>query len=207
MNVPIHIDTMFGAGGSLYHLPEGLYVAEGAAVSVAYTDQSVGLVGGSAQIACNSGKYSRLQADPTLERAKSGMKGRSYVAIPTWNGLDQQTVTLAAGAEASLEITIPPDSHFEVHQISYVSSGQFNIDIVDETKGESIINAPSNTHYMIPSLLMCGNGMHPYRLREPRIIFAGQRLLVNLQDTSGLAAGNILWLTLGGVALAPKMWM
>lgn len=202
MNSPIHIDTIFGNGGQMYPLPQGLYLDENRALSLTYTDLSNG--SNSAQVAFNAAKYSQLQQDANLARVKQRLQMSQYLSMPFWYTFDQGPVTLTALQQQQIEIQIDPAFHFEIHQLSFKSTGTFSINIVDLAKGESIINAPSNTNYAIPHLLLCGNNQYPYKYSEPVMVFAQQKLLVTLQDTSN--ASNTVWLTLGGKAIATKQW-
>jgi hypothetical protein len=218
MNAPCHVDTIFGNGGQLYPLPEGLYVDESRALTVVFTniDTTPLPVRNKARIAAIGSKYTKLYNDPYLARIKQRMKQKQYLSIPYFYTLEDTTVQLGPLGSAQREIAIGVDHHFEIHQISWVSDGPFALDIVDLTKGESIINAPSGTHYQIPNTLMCGIGQEPFRFHEPILIFAEQRLLLTLQDLSGIPIdppvpppvnfGNRIYITLGGRYVSTHEW-
>lgn len=205
MNVPMHIDNIFGHAGLMYPLPEGLYVDENRALSVTFQSLA-GAVATAGRIVAVGAKYSQLQLDPQLQRVKERMNKSQFLSTPFFYGLDATQAALTAYATTQFEITISNAHNFEIHQLSYVSTGTFNIDIVDVTKGESIINAPRSAHYGVPSLLWFGNGSYPYRFHEPIMVFGGQRLLVTLTDTSGLKSGNTVYLALGGKAVKVRTW-
>lgn len=202
MNSPCHIDTIFGTGGLMFPMPEALYLDENRSLSIAYTDLSG--AGATVRAALSAAKYSQLQQDANLARIKQRLDSGQYLSMPFFYTFDQGSVALTALQTSQLEIQIDPAYHFEIHQISFVSTGSFSINIVDEAKGESIINAPSNTNFPIPHLLLCGNASHPYRYSEPILCFAQQKLQVTLQDTSG--AANTIFLTLSGKAITTKKW-
>lgn len=202
MNSPCHIDTIFGPGGQMYYLPEGLYVDEDRAMSAMFTDLSG--AENHARITAVGGKYTQLQQDPTMRRIKDRLKSSQYLSMPYFYTLDSGSKTLTGLQALDTEIMIANQMNFEIHQIGFVSTGSFNLDIIDLTKGESIINAPSGSHYLIPHLLMCGDTGYPFRLHEPVMIFGGQRLLVRLQDTSG--SSNQIFLTLGGKLVKIRQW-
>lgn len=203
MNSPLHISTLFGPGGSMYPLPEALYCDEDRALSVVFTNLDTESAANTRIVAVGA-KYTKLQEDPSLVRVKERLKDSQFDSIPYWYGLDKTKASLSAFQSAQYQITIDGSHNFEIHQLSYFSNGTFSLDIVDLTKGESLIQAPRGTHYETPNLMLCGNGSYPYRLNEPVIVYGGQRLLVSLTDTSG--AGNTVYLTLGGRALKIRKW-
>lgn len=201
-NVPLHIDTLFGPGGQMYPLPEGLYTDEDRAFSVAFTDLTGGGTG--SRICCVGAKYTQLQADPSLARVKQRLKASEFLSTPQFYGVNDGKVILPKYTTAQYTIQITGGQNFEIHQLSAVSTGSFALNIVDMAKGESIINAPRNGNYALPSSLFVGNGSYPYRFHEPILTFGGQTILVTLTDTSG--SDNTIYLTLGGVALKVRKW-
>lgn len=201
-NVPLHIDTIFGPGGQMYPLPEGLYSDEDRALSVTFTD----LTGnGTLSRICSVGaKYTQLQADPSLERVKKRLQASEFLSTLQFYGLNNGKASLTAFQQQQFTIHIDGGKNFEIHQLSAFSTGSFLMNIVDLAKGESIINAPRNGNYPLPASLFVGNGNYPYRFHEPIMVFGGQSLLVTLVDTSG--SPNDVFLTLGGVALKVRKW-
>lgn len=211
MNAPIHIDNMFGPGGNMYPLPEGLYLDETRAASVIFTDLTG--AGTLARIVACGAKYTQLQGDPSLSRIKERLKDSQSLSIPYWYTLNDGPAVLTPLQTAQFVIEIFGDHNFDIHQFSAVSTGQFCINIVRLTNGESIINAPRGTNnlgagssitYPIPSVMLMGTNQYPYRLHEPALVFAGERLLVTLIDTSGSA--NTIYLALGGVGIKVRDW-
>ncbi|WP_196301014.1 hypothetical protein, partial [Streptococcus pneumoniae] len=79
------------------------------------------------------------------------------------------------------------DHHFEiskgylvVENLGVVEDCTWDIDIVDVSKGESIIDAPQNVNYPISGDLIFGNAQFPYNWYVPRLVQVGMRLLVTL---------------------------
>ncbi len=202
-NVPLHIDTVFGPGGQMYPLPEGLYVDEDRAMSATFTNLDADNPTNS-RIAIVGAKYNQLRQDPSLQRVKERLKAAEFLSAPQWYGLNDGSAPLTAFQTRQFVIEINGGSNFELHQLSAVSDGDFLINIVDMAKGESIINAPRNGNYPVPASLFVGSGSYPYRFHEPIIVFGGQNLLVTLVDVSG--DDNTVYLTLGGVNLKVRMW-
>ena len=210
MNSPCHIATIFGPGGEMYPLPEGLYIDEERALSVTFSNLGAQT---NVRICAVGAKYSQLEMDPQLRRVKERLAISQFLTSPYFYTFDSGYATIPPLTTIQVEIEIGAQHNFEIHQLSAVSDGTFNLDIVDLNKGESIINAPRGTHYGLPSTMFLGSGAHPYRLHEPIIIFAGQRLLVTLTDTANAAIlpppapqGNRVFLTLGGNAIKARMW-
>ncbi len=201
-NSPLHIDTVFGPGGQMYHLPEGLYVDEDRALTAMFTDLSG--APNHARITGVGAKYTQLQQDPALVRIKDRLKASQFLSMPYFYTLNNGFTDLTGLQSREIQIEIANQHNFEIHQIGFSSTGSFNLNVVDLTKGESIINAPSGANYGIPHLLMCGDTGYPYRFHAPILVFGSQRLLVTLQDTSG--AANRIFLTLGGKLVKIRLW-
>lgn len=213
MNAPCHIDTIFGPGGNMYTLPEGLFIDEQRALSVICSsvvdilpdpppDPTL------ARIVAVGAKYSQLEQDPQLARIKERLSISQFISTPYFYTINGGFADIHSLQTTEVEIEIGTQHNFEIHQFSAKATGTFSLDIIDVTKGASIINAPRGTHYAIPSTMLLGDGSHPYKLHEPVMVFAGQRLLVTLTDTSGLDSQtpNRVYLTLGGRAIKPRMW-
>lgn len=201
-NTPIHIDTIFGQGGQMYPMPEGIYVDEARAMSADFTS----LTGGDtlSRICAVGAKYTQLQQDPSLKRVKDRLEATEFLSVPQFYGINDGKAVLTKYQTLQFQMQIDGSSNFEIHQLSANSTGDFLLNIVDMAKGESIINAPRNGSYPLPASLFVGDGSFPYRFHEPVLVFAGQTLLITLVDTSG--AGNTVYLTLGGVGLKVKKW-
>lgn len=202
-NVPIHINTIFGSGGQMYPLPEGLYIDEDRSMMIDFTNNNES-DGYNLRVCAVGAKYTQLQQDPTLARVKERLKSSQMLSKPQFYGINDGVAVVPPFSELSFQIEIQNDQNFELHQLSAVSTGSFLLNIVDMAKGESIINAPSGANYPLPSELFVGDGRYPYRFHEPILIFGGQHFTVTLVDTSGLE--NSIYLTLGGVALAQRQW-
>jgi hypothetical protein len=202
MNVQQHIDNIFGDGGRPYYLPETLIVDELRALNAAFLD-----ISGSANAVwpvAHAARYLQIQNDPRLVMMRRRMESRQYLSLPYFYGLDNTFKTLSAGGTANEVITIANDHHFEIHTIQIQSSDSFKLNIVDVAQKESIISGPSGVDYEVEYSLISGNGQYPFKLHEPRMIFAGQKLVVSMTELSGKS--NTVYLTLGGRAIATKMW-
>lgn len=206
MNAPIHIDNMFGPGGQMYPLPEGLYVDENRALSVVFSDLVPGAGAKKVQITGNAAKYSQVTKDPTLARIRERLRTSQFLSMPYWYTTDSGRVTLPALGSAEVTLQIGFDHNFEIHQLSLVSDGELAVNMIDMAKGESIINAPSNSQYGVNSRLWFGQGGFPFRFHEPVMVFSTQSLLIQLQDLSGLKAGNNVYLALCGRRITVKGW-
>lgn len=182
------------------------YVNAGADVAATATGGTAAGVptANQARIAAPAAKYSKLQFDPGLQRIKQRMQAKEYLSSPYFYTLDSGPETLTGLQSVSRQITISSEFNFDIHQITVLSSGRFSLDIIDLTKGESIIQAPSNSHYLVPDRILCGDNQYPFKLAMPWMVFSGQRLEVQLQDTSGGA--NTIWLVLGGSAMRVNKW-
>ncbi len=201
-NVPLHINTIAGSGGEMYPLPEGLYIDEDRAMTAEFTDLTGS--GTNARICLVGAKYTQLQADPSLARVKERLKASEFLSSPQFYGINDGKASLTAYQTAQYTIQVQGGQNFDIHQLSKVSTGDFLINIVDMAKGESIINAPRNGNYPLPSTLFFGDGSYPYRFHEPILTFGGQTLLVTLVDVSGSA--NDIYITLGGIAYKVRQW-
>lgn len=202
MNGSVHIDTIMGTGRQPYRLPEALYLDELRSLQITFTDISG--APNTVRVAALCSRFLAQQVDPAMERIRNRLNNRQYLSTPYWYTLDEGPITLGIGATATPQITIGQESHFQLMQMSAVSTGLFDIDIVDTQRGESIISGPQDVHYPIGSDLILGNGNFPYRFHEPRLFQVGQRLVVTLTNRD--AAPNTIHLTLGGRALAVRMW-
>lgn len=206
MNAPIHLDCIFGTGENLtfkpYRLPEALYLDEGRSIVVFLTNLT----------AVQANVYLGMQCermlnpvDPQLsaEEEKRRAAERTYRSLPYFYTVDGGVITLTASATAQKVVTIDQDNHFQLFQLSATSTGTFTIDILDATTGESIITAPQGRHYEIDSRMLFGTNQFPFRFHQPRMFRAGQKLIVNVTDTS--VAGNDIYLAMGGRAIARSM--
>ena len=207
MNGGIHIDTIFGSGQQPYWLPETLYLDELRSLIMTFTDISG--AGNAVRPNFSAGRYLSLQIDPYMEKIRKRLEQRQYMAVPyfyTWDqGLVNGGVTVGALATAQFTITVGQSEHFQIHTLTGVQTSiNYDINIVDTSRGESIIDAPNNTSRAVSAGLVVGTANFPFRFHTPRLIQIGQQLLVTLTDRSG--APNTIHLTLGGRAITDKMW-
>jgi len=203
MNRAVHIDTIFGNGQRQYWLPETLYLDELRTMIASFTD----LQGGANRAALNMGgcRYLQLQVDPYMEEIRSRLENRQYMTTPYWYTLDNGDVTIPAGTTVQETITVGQRCHFQLCNMTAVATSMaFDINIVDISRGESIIDAPGNSNRAISAGLCIGNANYPFKFHESRLIQVGQKLLVTLTDRSGF--DNRVHLTLGGKAIENMMW-
>jgi hypothetical protein len=203
MNRAVHIDTIMGTGQQPYMLPEALYVDELRSLVVAYTDLSG--FANTIRFAGLATRYLHRQYDPTMERIRQRLAERQFLSMPYWYTLDQGSISVAGGATVQQVITIGQDHHFQIMQITGTSTRPYDINIVDPNLGESLFSAPQDQNYAIGSELVVGSANFPFRFHEPRLVRAGQILLVTITDRGGVAP-NVINLTLGGRTLALRMW-
>lgn len=210
MNKSCHVDTIFGqylngAGVNCrrpYPLGEALYVDEQRQVIFIATDISNATNSFRPEMVAQR-MLSRI-IDPTVKQARAKMDKRQYLTLPYFYTFDTGQQVLTAGQTVTATITVGQDSHFDLMQISAISTGVFDFDIVNIATGESIISGPQATNFPLSSNLITGQGGFPFRFHEPRFIELGTKLQVTLVDRSG--AGNTIFLTLGGRALSDRMW-
>lgn len=202
MNGACHIDTIFGSAQKPYYLPEGLYIDEGRALKVVITD----LTGfqNNVRLLMNTQRYLNIVSDANLEKAKERLKAREFLTLPYFYTFDNGPVTLTALGTSTQSISLLPNFHFQLFQLTSVSTGLFTLDIIDGNTGSSLFDAPQGTHFEVSSGLVCGNGNYPFKLHEPRLYMASQKIIVKLTDRSG--APNTVHLTLGGRNIADRMW-
>ncbi len=195
MNAPCHINTIFGSGLQPYYLPQGLFLDENHAIEVYMSDLS----GSTNTIRLNAGcsRARKPVMDLSGKMARERLLRRQYVSMPFFMTLDTSFVALTSGGTGNGIFSIPADFSFELHQISYISSGIFNVDIFNQATGEALVNAPNGVHYEVPNTLLLGSGSFPFRLHEPWLIGPGQKLIASLTDTS--AGDNTVYITLAGV--------
>ena len=202
MNVKQHVDNIFGNGQRPYILPETIVIDELRTMNANFLD-----ISGSANSiwpAAHASRYLKIEHDPRLKQMRRRMEMRQYLSLPFFYGFDGTFVTLTGSGTGEEVITIANDAHFEIHTIQAQSTGTFKMNIVDVNQRESIISGPNGTDFQINASMISGNAQYPFKLHEPRMIFAGQKLVVYLTDTSG--STNTVYLTLGGRAIANRMW-
>lgn len=212
MNGAVHVDTIMGSLGLPYRLPEALYLDELRSLIFMFTNLNTTLVNAIRPVAQCSRFLTQL-IDDDLTRIRKRMEQKQYLSVPYWYTFDQGPVDVAGGATAQATITVGQDHHFEFSKLSVVvenlnpvpaPAGPWDINIVDVSKGESIIDGPQNVDYPISGDLIFGNAQFPYNMYVPRLVQVGMRLLVTLVNRS--ADAQRFHLTLGGRALALRMW-
>jgi hypothetical protein len=202
MNGACHIDTIFGTGRTPYPMPQPLFIDELRRLTVTLTD--LGTNTNNVRLNALSARATSSEADPTLAKARKRQDFRQFLEIPYWYTFDNGFIDLTGLTVFEQVITISPDHHFMLSQLSKISTAEFFIDIIDIAKGESLIYAPQGTHYGVSSKLLFGDGNYPYCFLEPVLFQVNQKILLRM---SNQAAGvNTVFLTLGGVAVADRLW-
>lgn len=210
MNGGCHIDTIFGnylAGSRSYFLPEALYVDETRAVVITLTDISA--APNTVRLSLEAQRLLTRYADHSLSRVRDRMEKRQYLTMPYFYTFDGGFVDALgpAGTVTNGTITIGQDSHFQLMQLTAVATsglGSFDLNITDVGTGESIINAPLSTNFAVSSGVIVGNAAFPYRFHEPIFYERHTKLLVAI--TNRVAGTNRVFLTLGGRAIADRLW-
>lgn len=211
MNQPIHVDTIFGnytpgnPGGKSYPLPEALYLDETHNLAATFFDLSGAQNLVNPSLETQRFLTRRVMAD--INKIRNREQQRQYLTLPYWYTFDAGFSALAAGVgNLNTEvITIGPDHHFELMQLSAVSDGEFRLNIVDLVTGESLIDAPQGQNYGISSNLITGTGSFPFRFHEPRFFEVKTKIQITIENR--IAGANTVRLTLGGRALADRMWV
>lgn len=195
MNSGIHIDTIFGNAQNPYYLPQALVVPQGRSLSAVFTDLSTDVndTDNQVRIAALTGRYTFPELEPDIPAT------RGALALPYWYGVDNGFITLAANQSVETTISIADDFSFQLITLSAVSSYAFDVNIIDSTTGEPLIDAPQSETLQVSSNLLFGNAGFPFKFHEPRLLSRGQKLRVLL--TNRYALENTIWLTLGGRAL------
>lgn len=209
MNGEAHIDTIFGSGRTPYPLAEPLYVDETRRLNLTFTELS----GAATDIrpAAWTSRATSVEADPTLAMARKRQDFRQFLSFPYWYIPDAGLITLTGTTVFERVITIGYDHHFMLHQLSAAfavggtsSAFGFNIDLIDVAKNESLFSAPQGNHFGASSMITVGDGNYPYQFIAPRLFLTGQKILLRLNNNA--AGTNGVYITLGGQAIADKMW-
>lgn len=210
MNGAVHVDTIMGSLGLPYRLPEALYLDELRSLIFMFTNLNT-LADNLIRPLAHCSRFLTQQVDNDLTRVRKRMQERQYLSVPYWYTLDQGPVDVNAGTTATATITVGQDHHFEFSKLSAVvedlvagPAGPWDINIVDVSKGESIIDGPQNVDYPISGDLIFGTAQFPYNLYVPRLVQVGMRLVVTIVNNH--VDAQRFHLTLGGRALALRMW-
>lgn len=202
MNGAVHIDTLFGGGNTPYPLPEALYVDELRRLMVEIQNISVSSVAVRLAAACF--RATSLEADPTLMLGRKRQGVRQFLSTPYWYTLDDGPITLTTTDIAEYTITIGPDHHFHLMQLMASSDASFDINLLDLNTGESLVQTPLADTNLLASEVLFGTANYPICLMSPRLFQTGQKILVRIRNRD--VGANVIYLTLGGRALADKMW-
>lgn len=209
MNGACHVDTIAGSGGTPYRLAEALYLDELRAVWCTFTDFSA--LANSIRFVGLDNRFLDQRVAVDLSRVRARMDRRQYLSMPYWYTLDQGPVTLVAGATGQFPITVGSDHHFKISKFSAVvqegvggATGPWTIDIIDITRGESIIDAPQSSHFAVNGNLFFGTAPFPFSWHVPRLIQTNTKLVATITNTH--VNPQTFHITLGGVALADRMW-
>lgn len=202
MNGFVHIDTIFGQGRTPYPLPEPLYVDELRRLwiemmSLSTTDASV-------RVAAGSLKATSMEADPTLELSRKRQDFKQFLSYPFWYAPDDGLITLTGTTVVEKTITVGAENHFMLHQLMRVCDAAFDINIIDMATGESMVQAPLGTNYLVADDILFGDANYPYCLQSPKLFQTGQKILLRLANR--VAGTNNVYITLGGQAIADKLW-
>lgn len=212
MNGAVHLNTISGQNGLPYRMPEALYMDELRSVIATFTNLNTTLAN-EVRPLIHGRRFVAQQVDVDLSRIRARMDRRQYLSSPYWYTLDGGPVTINAGATSQQAITVGQDHHFEIHTFSAVvqeavgdGAGTFNwtINIIDMAKGESLIDAPQSTSRQIDGNLIFGTGTFPMKVDFPILVLRGVRLLLTI--TNNHINPLTFHLTLGGRALADRMW-
>lgn len=204
MNTAIHMGTIFGSGALPYRLPESLLVDEGRSIRASFTNLTA--VQNSVRPLGQSDRGLRIIADPKMERQTLRMRRRQFLSLPYFYTFDQLGYAqLNAGVTASFPISIEETAHFELHTLTAVATDPaWDLNIVDTTKSESLMDGFGSENFPIPSALIVGTANFPWKLHEPRFFSASSKLVV--QITNRAAIQNRIYLTLGGRRLSGLIW-
>lgn len=202
-NAPIH--NLLIAGNNLlpYRLPESLLVDEMRGIEMDFADISG--APNNVRFVHHAVRYLEIMDDPKAERLRVRMRRRQHLSFPFYYGFEGVGYArLAAGAVGNYPITIGED-HFELMTIAYWGVGGQNVDlqIIDVTRGEPLVDAFGGDYYAINAQLMSFDARNAYRLCEPRMIMGGSKLVVQVRNNE--VASNDIYIALGGRALAYRI--
>lgn len=208
MNGACYSTTILGTGFTPYPLPEPLYIDELRKLFIEITDLQTpnsGLTDNSVRLNFITSKSSSVVQDPTTELAQVRQNVKQFLSTPYFYTTDNGgLVTLTTTVSQDILITINPEYHFLLYQLSMSSTADFFIDLIDQASGDSLIGAPQGTHYGIDSRLIFGTGNYPFCLIEPYYFQLGQKIILRLQNQ--VSGTNNIYFTFGGRSLADRLW-
>ena len=203
MNGPVHIDAIVGNNTLPYRLAEPIYTDENRAVVVSFTDLS-----GSAntfRLVAHCARHTSVKYDPKLQDIRNRLKERQFISMPFWYTTDTGPVVLTGSGTGNVGISIAQDHHFLLYKMSVVATSRlFNLELIDTTKGKSLIDGPGQAGSEISANLCLGDANYPFVLPEPYFFEAGTKIQVNLTDRS--ASTNTIYLALHGSIIKTRMW-
>ncbi|NDQ57333.1 MAG: hypothetical protein GZ088_09710 [Acidipila sp.] len=206
MNKACHVDTIFGnynANNRPYTLPEALYLDEQRQVIITATDISG--ADNTFRPSLDAQRLLTRLADHDLSRARAKMEKRQYLSLPSFYTLDNGSSVIAANGTNVETITVGQESHFDLVQITAVSTGVFDMEIVNISTGESMTDGPLAQSFPISSnLCSSASAGFPFKFHEPLFVELKSKLQITLTDRSG--APNTVFVTFGGSNLADRMW-
>ncbi len=201
-NQDLHIGAVFGDNLRPYRLPETLMVDELRRIKIKATNISAD--DNTFHFCFRTAKNDNIVQDPEGQLCSKRLDNKQRITYPFLYGIDGGAVTLTASGVSENTVTIYEDWHFWLRQLSYFSTGDFLIDVIDSNTGESILNSRGDVHYPNRNTLWVGSNIFPFRLHYPRLYRAGQKLKVRLTDISGDI--NVVHLAFGGTHISRRMW-
>jgi hypothetical protein len=202
MNGYVHIDTLFGGGSTPYPLPEALYIDELRRLYLEF--QNINGTAISIRPAAGSFRAVSVESDPTLVLSRKRQDFRQFLSFPYWYTTDEGAITLTGTDVVEKTITVGGDHHFQLMQMMRVSDALFDINLIDMNTGEALVQAPLGNTYPVASEILFGDANYPYCLMTPRLFQSGQKILLKLRNR--VAGTNVVYITLGGRAIADRLW-
>jgi len=202
MNGAVHINTLFGRGNTPYPLPEALYVDELRRLFVEF--QNIAGVSVAVRMAAGCFRATSVEADPTLLMSRKRQDFQQFLSFPYWYTPDEGVIVLTGTTEFEKTITISGSHHFQLMQLMAVSDAAFDVNIIDMNTGEALIQAPLGNTHLVAGETLFGDANYPYCLMTPRLFQTGQKILLKIKNR--VAGTNNVYVTLGGRAIADRMW-
>lgn len=198
----VHAATIFGTNLNPYRLPESLYIDNERRLKVKLTNLSP--LTNDARLAIRATRNAIVTVDPAADLAGLKLREKARLTFPFLYTFDDGKADLNAGQTADFAVTTDAEFDFQLYQISGVASGPYDIDVLDANTGESILNAMGDNHFQISDELVVGTAAFPFRLHQPRLYRAAQKMIVRLTNTHPDA--NTIYITFGGRKLAKRLW-
>ncbi len=198
----VKMDTIAGDGINPYRLCETLFINELQDLKARITNLSEESL--TVRFAAMGGRndYPSLDASGKLALIRATEKNR--LTYPFFYVPDDSKISLAANGASESSIALDLDYDFELFQLSAVSSGTYTINVRDSNTGEPLILAPQDGTYEIDSRLLFGTGKFPMKYHCKHLFRAGQKIIINVTDTSG--EDNTIYPTFAGRKVAQRLW-